>query len=100
MLERIRFQKNVPGDLDDILSAYELNSFDGANKVRSEIQRTLELISTFPEMYAVVDHGIRLVKTKNYPLLIQYVIVNDLPVVLSVYHSDLGTFKRKENDAG
>lgn len=100
MLEKIRFQKNVPGDLDDIFNANELNSIDGANKVRSEIERTLDLILTFPEMYAVVDRGIRLVKTKNYPLLIQYEIIDNIPVVLSVYHSDLDTFKRKENDAG
>ncbi|MDB2686324.1 hypothetical protein N9Y42_03870 [Mariniblastus sp.] len=99
MLEKIRFQKNVPGDLENILNAYELISISGANKVRSEIQRTLELIASFPEMYATIEQEIRLVKTRNYPLLVQYVIVNDIPVVLSVYHSDLNDFKLKENDA-
>ena len=55
MLEKIRFQKNVPGDLENILNAYELISISGANKVRSEIQRTLELIASFPEMYATIE---------------------------------------------
>ena len=99
MLEKIRFQKNVPRDLDDILTAYELTSSAGTNNVRSEIRRTLELISAFPEMYAVIGDGIRLVKTKTYPLLIQYTIVGEIPVVLSIYHSDLDEFKRKPSDA-
>ena len=99
MLGKIRFQKNVPRDLDDILSAYELISSAGTNNVRSEIQRTLELISAFPEMYAVIGNGIRLVKTKTYPLLIQYKIIGGIPVVLSIYHSDLDEFKSTPSNA-
>ena len=89
MQEKIRFQKNVASDLDRILEAYESKSAITANKVRDELANTLEYISMFPEMYAVVDDDIRLVKTKNYPLLIQYCIVEGIPVVLSVFVSGL-----------
>ncbi len=91
MLEEIRFQKSVPGDLDNIFDGYELVSLGSANKLRDEIRRTFDLISMFPEMYACADSetGIRLVKTRNYPILIQYKIINGLPTVLSVYHSDM-----------
>ena len=99
MLEKIRFQKDVPRDLDEISNAYELIKADGANNVRSEIQKTLELISTFPEMYPVLGNEIRLVKTKKCQLLIRYTIVDGIRVVLSIYHSDLGEIKRTPGDA-
>ena len=94
MLEKIRFQKSVPDDLEKILSAYAAKSPVAANKVRDEIKQTLEFIELFPEMYAVVEDDIRLVRTKSYPLLIQYCIVDDIPIVLSIYHSDLDEIKR------
>jgi len=94
MHEKIRFQKNVPHDLDNLLGRFELDSLNAADKVRDEIKRTLDLVATFPEMYAIIDNNIRLVKTKTYPVLIQYTIVDELPVVLSIYHADLDEFKR------
>ena len=102
MLETIRFQKSVPSDLENIFRGYESVSVNSANKLREEICRTLDLISTFPEMYAVVDNetGIRLVKTRNYPILIQYKVFDGLPTVLSIYHSDLDESKRMGGNAG
>ena len=99
MQGRIRFQKNVPADLDGILREYEQISPRTANRVRDELERSFDLISTFPEMYAKIDGEIRLVKTKRYPLLIQYCIENGTPIVLSIYHSDLDTIKRSTGDA-
>ena len=65
MQEKIRFQKNVPSDIDVLLERY--SSEGTSNRVRSSISRTFELIELFPEMYAVVYDDIRLVKTKDYP---------------------------------
>ena len=100
MKETIRYQKNVLGDLDGIFQAYESISLETANKVRDDLARSLELIGTFPEMHATVDGDIRVVKTKQYPLLIQYEIVNEIPLVLSVYHADLGENKIAGENSG
>ena len=43
-------------------------------------------------MYAIVYDDFRIVKTKGYPFLVQYRIVNDIPVVVSILHSS-----REEN---
>lgn len=94
MKEKIRFQKTVPGDLNEIFMAYESISPNAANNVRADIARSLGLIESYPEMYATIDGDIRVVKTKSYPLLIQYSIVNEIPIVLSIYHADLDNFKR------
>ena len=85
MPEKIRFQKNVPSDIDFLLEHY--TSENTTNRVRSTISRTFELIEMFPRMYAVAFDDIRLVKTKGYPILIQFRLLNETPVVLSVYFS-------------
>jgi len=87
MKEKIRFQENVPADLDRVLENYETDSRATANRVRESISRTFDFIETFPKMYAVVYDDIRLVKTKEYPILVQYRIVESVPVVLSLYFS-------------
>ena len=66
MLEKIRFQASVPGDLDSLLEFYESYSVETAN---------------------VAYDDIRLAKTKRYPILVKYKIVAGIPVVLAVFHS-------------
>jgi hypothetical protein len=83
MPEKIRYQKNIPQDLDRILTRYQ--SELTANRVRSSISRTFELIESFPKMYAVVYDDIRLVKTKDYPVMIQFRLLEDVPVILPIF---------------
>ena len=83
MPEKIRYQKNIPQDLDRTLTRYQ--SELTANRVRSSISRTFELIESFPKMYAVVYDDIRLVKTKDYPVMIQFRLLEDVPVILSIF---------------
>jgi hypothetical protein len=85
MQEKIRFQKNVPSDIDEILESFLADTT--TNRVRSSIARTFELVEAFPKLYAVVYDDIRLVKTKDYPILIQFRVVDDIPIILSLYFS-------------
>jgi hypothetical protein len=91
MTEKIKFQKNVPQDLARVLQSYDAVSARTSNNVRDSISRTFGFIETFPEMYAVVFDDVRLVRIKDYPILIQYRLVRDIPVVVSVYFSGTPT---------
>ena len=87
MNDQIRFQRDVAADLDFVISNYEDVSIPSANRVRDSIRDTFRLITLFPEMYAVAFDDIRVVKIEGYPILVQYRIVNDVPVVASVAFS-------------
>ena len=87
MNAKIRFQSSVATDLDIILSGYENNSGVTSNRVRASIRNTFKLIELFPEMYAIAFDDIRAVKTEKYPILIQYRVVDKIPVIVSVVFS-------------
>jgi hypothetical protein len=91
MNEKIRFQENIPADLDRVLENYMTNSGATVNRVRKSISRTFDFIETFPKMYAVIYEDVRLVKTKEYPILIQYRIVENIPVILSLHFAGTPT---------
>ena len=84
MNEKIRFQSNVAADLDLLLSPYEAISVATSNRVRDAIKNTLAFIESFPEMYAIAFDDIRVVKIDGYPVLVQYRIVDRIPVIASV----------------
>lgn len=87
MNEKIKFQSNVATDLNLILSDYENTSVVTSNRVRDSIRKTFNLIESFPEMYAIVFDDIRVVKIENYTILIQYRVVDRIPVIASVVFS-------------
>ena len=87
MLEKIRFQASVPGDLDSLLELYESYSVATARRLRDSLNRMFQLIEENPKMYAVDYDNIRSVKIKRNPILVKYKIVAGIPVVLTVFHS-------------
>jgi len=84
MNEKIRYQSNVAADLDNLLTPYEAISIATSNRVRDSIKNALGLISSFPQMYAIAFDDIRVVKIDAYPILIQYRIINQTPVIASI----------------
>ena len=84
MNEKIRFQSNVATDLNNLLTPYEAISITTSNKVRDSIKKTLDLIALFPQMYVIAFDDIRVVKIDDYPILVQYRIVDRIPVIASI----------------
>ena len=84
----VRFTLRALADLTDIRTYLVERSLQGAERVRSQIAATIDLLSSFPMIGRTTDEpGVRVVELTRYPYRIFHVVEADALVILHIRHS-------------
>jgi toxin ParE1/3/4 len=93
----VRFTQRALADLSDIRAYLVERSPQGAERVRSQIAATIDLLSSFPMIGRTTDEpGVRVVQLTRYPYRIFHVVETDAVVILHIRHSARESPSRNE----
>jgi len=67
-----RYHPNFVADLKNAIEFYDGMSSEIGNKLRDEIQSTIELIASTSEGFAIIHNNVRALRLKKFPYLILY----------------------------
>lgn len=85
MADRIRFHPRIPQELNDSISKYDEISPTLGNRLRCAFRTAFANIADNPQLYAVAYDDIRIVRTKPFPYLIHYRLVDTIPAVVAIF---------------
>ena len=84
----VRFTQRALADLSDIRTYLVERSPQGAERVRSQIAATIDLLSSFPMIGTATDEpGVRVVQVTRYPYRIFHTVETDTVIILHIRHA-------------
>lgn len=85
-MKNIRFLDQATEDFQTAVDYYNSERPGLGYEFANEIRTTLARINSFPEVWPVIDNGIRKCIVKRFPYALIYSIQNDLIVIIAVMH--------------
>jgi plasmid stabilization system protein ParE len=82
----IRFLPVAEQELDDAFCWYEEQAVGLGDVFLNEINKSLQLVATYPKVQTTVHNGIRRCLVNRFPYGIFYGIKNDSAVIVAVAH--------------
>lgn len=84
---RIRLRRSAREDLVDLVQWYELQRPGVGSRLRRSFVDSLDSLIVFPQMYPVARDGRRCFKLAHFPILVYYVVEDDIVTVVAVLHA-------------
>jgi len=89
MLEKIRFHRELPDDLDQAIDFYQARSHRATNRFKTELERIFKMIEETPELFAIEYADVRIVRVRKFPYAVHYRIEHEIPRVVAILHTSL-----------
>ena len=87
MNDGVRFHPQVPQDLADAVSWYEVVSLELANRFRANVRDAIAKVRSQPLTYGIVFDDVRVVRVARFPFLVQFRVGANVLFVLGVFHT-------------
>jgi plasmid stabilization system protein ParE len=83
---KIAFLPAAQSELDSAFSWYEEQAVGLGNEFLDELDKTLRLIATFPELQPLIDKKVRRCLVNRFPYAIFYGVADHSIIVVAVAH--------------